>query len=657
MLNYPPILLRRDGGAPVTTPVVPAVTQVEREVTTTSVYTRQGTPVWEVSSNKLKTAVMHTLTDDGLGGFIGTRGTANYAGKELLIKFALGGTTPAYQADYEDSASFNAATMAQTGTGASVPVGSSDYSISQAKVQIVPGSKVVVKYRTGAPVPVDHVMTWAPPAVAIDLCPYTSERVVAGSVRFSWMGTIYEDYEGLIYRDRSPSSPGIVSGEMDYETGIALMTDYVVSGSPTNFTLLSLWTAKPTWRSASVVGMTDSAPLVPQTFELRATGINGDQVIATTDPNGGLQGDHVLGRVNENLGMFEAQFGDFVNDADLTSTEKSEWWYRAGDVGAVIPGKIWRPFVIDPDSIRVNYVSRTYLPVDPEILGLEPTRLPSDGRVPVYAKGRVLCVGYQDEIAPDTYSASDEIVFPKERITHVWVKNASGHLITSGYSATEAELDAGKITVTDPSEWEQPVSVIWRIQEFALCTDVQINGTLGIQRPLSYDFPAGSVVSSVLLYTDAFGRIGTVFDQKTWDGITFRDSVYGDPAVGTYNAGAYPIEVTNGSALPERYAIRFRSNATDFDLIGEFSGAIAQGTRLEDFEPMNPYFPGRPLFKLKAAGWGSLWAAGETLFIPMYAAMRSFAAIRAVQPSAPTGLSMHVDLLAGGDIDRPPSAP
>ena len=55
------------------------------------------------------------------------------------------------------------------------------------------------------------------------------------------------------------------------------------------------------------------------------------------------------------------------------------------------------------------------------------------------------------------------------------------------------------------------------MQEFALCTDVQINGTLGIQRPLSYDFPAGSVVSSVLLYTDAFGRIGTVFDQKTWD--------------------------------------------------------------------------------------------------------------------------------------------
>ena len=658
MPNYLPATVQV-GGAPetISKPVVPAVTQVERAVTSTSTYTRQGTPVWVVSSNTLKTAVIHTLTDDGQGGFIGTRGTADYAGKHLLIKFAIGGSTTAYQADYENAAAFNAATITQTGTGANLPAGSNDYAVSHANVRIMPGSKVVVKYRTGPPVPVNHVMSWAPPAVPIDLCPYTNERIVPGSVRFSWMGTVYEDYEGQIYRGRTASSPGIVSGTLDYEAGVALMTDYVVSGSPTNFTLLSLWTSKPAPRVASIFGMTDTAPIVPGMFSMRVQDAMGELIEITSDVSGNLVGPHTLGKVNFEQGIFEAQFGDFLLDSALTPAEKSEWWYKPEDVGAVVANRIWRPWPIDPGSARLGYTSRFYLPIDPEILGLPPERLPTDGRVPIHAKGRMLCIGHTGTLAPASYSNGATVNLGRPRVGNVWVIDANGQEITAGYEATEAQLNLGQIKVTDTTGWAQPVTVRHRIYDFTLCTDVQIDGTLSINPPLSHDYPVGSVVSSVLLFGNLFARVANLFDQKTWDGVTFKDSAQGDVAVGTYNEAASPIIVTNAGALSERYGLRFRNNATDFDLIGEKSGGLGSGNKNEDFRPSNPMKPGTPLMVIPAAGWGSNWAGGETLFAKTIGAMGSFAAIRSVQPSVPTGQNFHCEILVGGDIDRTPSAP
>lgn len=37
--------------------------------------------------------------------------------------------------------------------------------------------------------------------------------------------------------------------------------------------------------------------------------------------------------------------------------------------------------------------------------------------------------------------------------------------------------------------------------------------------------------------------------------------------------------------------------------------------------------------------------------------MQSMAVIRTVQPGTPSGVDYSFDLLTGGDIDRPPSAP
>ncbi|MVT37368.1 hypothetical protein GO497_09110, partial [Acidovorax citrulli] len=73
--------------------------------------------------------------------------------------------------------------------------------------------------------------------------------------------------------------------------------------------------------------------------------------------------------------------------------------------------------------------------------------------------------------------------------------------------------------------------------------------------------------------------------------------------------------VTNAGALTERFALRVLSNGTDVEVIGEHVGNVGTYSRNTDIAPINPV-SGAPFFVLRAAGWGSGWAAGNTLFLP-----------------------------------------
>ena len=77
-----------------------------------------------------------------------------------------------------------------------------------------------------------------------------------------------------------------------------------------------------------------------------------------------------------------------------------------------------------------------------------------------------------------------------------------------------------------------------------------------------------------------------MFDQYTWDGITYSDTVEGAVATGTYNDALAPIAVTNAGALPERWVVQFTS-ATAFRVIGEHVGVVATtGTIPEIADPI-----------------------------------------------------------------------
>jgi len=612
------------------------------------------------ADNRIVTA--RTVNDDGAGAFAGGWGTVAYASKAVSLKVvSFSRSTTSYKADHESAAEF--ATVADGGSGSSSgnTTRGGSYATAAVGEEVLAGSSVVATYRVGAGSPVAKSMSYTPAQVTIDLCPYTVDRIVPGSLRFTWMGTTYEDAEGVLYRGRTGSNPGIVSGRVDYAAGQAVMTDYVVGPNPGTVTLQSLWTSKGDWRTASVFFMTSASPIQPGQITISCLDVSGTLLTINCDLSGNLTGPHASGKFEFQNGLGELQFGDFVLDSALSAADKAEWWYDPADVGAVAgqAGKIWRPWPIDPASLRYNAVSNFYLPVDPVILGLDPVRLPQDGRVPIYRKGRILVIGHNAQLAPATYAASDVIDCGRTRLSHVWLIGADGKLITGGFTADEADLDAGLIHVTDVTGWAQPVTVEHRVQDMALCTDVQIDGTLGINIPLSHTYPVGSVVSSAVLYGTTFARVASTFDQQTWDGITWKDSVTGSPATGTYNDTAYPLLVTNAGALSDRYALRIKSDATTFELISEHMGTLGAGSINADFAPNSPVKAGvpTPLFTIKAAGWGGSWVAGNVVFLGIQAAMQSMAVIRTVQPGTPSGVDYSFDLLTGGDIDRPPSAP
>ena len=616
------------------------------------------------SDNRIVT--VHTLTDDGAGAFLSAMGTVDYVGKQVSFKAVTHNrSTSAYKSDYEQAHEFNRVVSNSSSGGSSSESnnnGSSgnsntqkggDYGTAAVGEEMFGGSSIVARYRVGASAPVASSQSYTPAAVSIDLCPYTTHRIVPGSVQFVWMGQTYTDFEGVIYRDRTDSSPGIASGTIGYQNGVALMTDYVVGGTgPTDFQLQSLWTQNAPWTTARLFFRTQAAPIKPTGCTLTLLDVEGNALTATGDTNGAMQGAHMWGRIDYLTGLVELQFGDFVDDATLTAADKLEWWYDAADVGAVQAGKIWRPWPVDPTTLRYNSVSYFYLPIDAEILGLDPVRLPQDGRVPIFRVGSYVVVGHTGSTPPAVVSNGQTINCARTRLSRVRLVGSDGATIHTGYTA---DLDAGTVTAVDTSTWLQPVHVEHRIEQLDRLRDVQIGGDIATVGQLAHDFPAGSTVSSAITAQTLRARVSQLWDQQTWDGITWADAIVGNPAPATYNDTLAPIELTNAGALTERFALRF-TNSTTFECIGEHVGFIGSGTINADFAPINPV-GAAPYFTLRALGWGTGWAAGNVLFVHIVGAIYPFACIRTVQMGPALGVDYSFELLGRGDVDRPPSTP
>lgn len=597
---------------------------------------------------KLQETLLHELTDNGAGSF-GNFGTVNYAGKTLSVRLVeLDTKTDGYKSDYEDASAFETPGGA---SGSSSKKGG-EYGDNAVGEQVLASSTVSVTYALDFAGTISNTFGFAPPVVSIDLCPYTTDYIVPGSVRFTWMGHVFEDHDGVLIRDRTTPGTGFVAGQINYSAGIAQITDYVVDGPASAFALESLWTVRQKWTTASVFLRTQAAPIKPSGFVMNLSDSQGNAITATGDLAGNITGPHLRGKIEYQTGIVELQFGDYVLDTSLTPEQKAEWWYSADDVGAVQADKIWRPWPVDPTTLRYNSVSYFYLPIDAEILGLDPVRLPPDGRVPIFRVGSYVVIGHSASTPPATLTNGQTVNCARTRLSRVRVRGSDGATIHTGYTA---DLDAGTVTTVDVSGWAQPVTIEHRIEQLERLRDVQINGDLATVGQLAHDFPAGSTVSSVIAAPTLRARVSQFWDQQTWDGVTWKDSIVGNAAPGTYNDALAPVELTNAGALTERFALRFTSSS-GFECIGENVGFIGTGSINADFAPLNPV-GAAPYFTLRALGWGAGWAAGNVLFVHTVGAIYPFACIRTVQMGPAAGIDYSFELLGRGDVDRPPSAP
>ena len=309
------------------------------------------------------------------------------------------------------------------------------------------------------------------------------------------------------------------------------------------------------------------------------------------------------------------------------------------------------PVWIDATSVRYNAVAYTYIPLDSEILGLSATRLPPDGRVPIFRVGDIGVIASSKKQELPSHVAGQTYDLADQRISWCELEDSNG--VKVPYDMYTVNYDYGKVTLSGDFAMNSlvaPISAAYRYQDMGLINDVQINGQITLTKPVTHNYDAdNSIVGSALVVGDMFSRYTSKFAQSTWNN-AWADTAIGAPMSANYNDALYPIEVTNKGAIQERWAIVF-TDTTNFRIIGEVSGQIGTGSVNTDCAPLNP-ITNAPYFVIKKEGWGTGWASGNAVRFNTVAAMYPIWCIRTVKQSEPTTLSDNFQIMYRGDIDR-----
>lgn len=474
----------------------------------------------------------------------------------------------------------------------------------------------------------------------LDLLPTVAERIVPGSLIISIAGLEMIDRNGTLYSGVSPvTGAGSVSGTVNYDTGEVVLSAW--QGVAPSLAVESCLTSYGPYSAYELFFRTAGAPIRSGSFYIQATTADGVLLSATANDSGVISGTKVSGTIDQETGIVRLLFGEVVPAAG----NESEWWFNAN---AVVGGQIFRPEPIIPSTLSYNAVVLANLPLNADILGLDPVRLPTDGRVPIFRPADVVVIhNTQTLTLQNPVLAGETYQIGRADLAEVAVVDANGAPVNPAQYIVD--LAAGEITMAQPLSLPgvaQPLKVLHRVEDLALVSDVQINGLLTVSAPISHDFPADSTyVSSAILFGDLAARVEHVFDLLAF--LSWSDTP-GPGATAEFNRIDFPIEVLNNGAINERWRISFTTTDA-FQVIGETLGVIATGTRNADLAPAN-VLTGNPYFVIRAQGWGGGWSAGNQLRFNTVAASAPIWVARTVLP----GASLEGDsfsLQMRGDVD------
>jgi len=476
----------------------------------------------------------------------------------------------------------------------------------------------------------------------LDLTDKYSEIIVPGSVNFTVGSLRYFDRSGSLYHSLNViDGSATLAGTINYQTGECVIDAWATGAN--SVSVRSLLTQIESSLVMKVSFRIPIAPVRPGSLQILATKAAGGSINVIANNDGTISGTGVLGSVNYETGVVSLRFGTRVT----ASTVTGEPWYDEEQIDG--DGKILRPEYVFADTIKFNAVAFTYLPLDASILGLDPVRLPQDGRVPMFRLGGFVVMGNTATTSPGAVSNGTVVNCGRTRLSRVRVLGNNNAVITAGYTA---DLEAGTVTFTNVTGYSQPVRVEHRVEDLLQVSDVQINGELGFTRQITHAYPDGtSYVSSALVTGDLKARVSLVFDQATWDGITWLDTLSGSAASATYNDIAGPVVVTNDGAVTERWAFKFTST-TAFQVVGEHVGVIDTGSINTETAPINPA-TGTPYFTVPTTGWGTGWAIGNIVRMNTVGATVPVWLVRTVQ-QGPESTDQHsFTIIARGDVDAP----
>ena len=529
----------------------------------------------------------------------------------------------------------------------------SDIQGEQVELKAFNAVDVQVKYRdTSGSNSATHTVTAN--KLKLDLSSGFDEQILTGSARFKVGVDTFLDRTGLLYRNVNPANnSGIQSGVIQYGTGIVEIDSWTPNTDNT-ITLESLTTTTDLLPVNKISFRTPIMPIRPQSLTVVVGTIEFGQLTLTADENGVIETSRAHGQVNWDNGFVTIYFytKTKITEANRAEIEANDWYDPLLEYQEGVDTYINMPVWVDASSVRYNAVAYTYIPLDSEILGLSATRLPIDGRVPIFRVGGIGIVSSSKSqelpsaIAGTTYDLNDQ------RISWAELEDANGTKVA--FDLYTVDYDYGRVTLGGdftPGNLVMPLVVKYRYQDMGLIRDVQINGQLTFTKPITHNYDAvDTIVGSALVIGDMQARYTRKFVQQAWSSV-WNDEPTGSAISANYNDSLYPLQVTNKGSIQERWAIVFTGNET-FYCVGEYTGRLAlAGSISVDYAPLNPV-TGVPYFIIKKEGWGTGWANGNTLRFNTIAANFPVWVIRTVKQSEPTVISDQFQIMLRGDIDR-----
>lgn len=603
------------------------------------------------------------LTDDGSGGLVDDTGTA-IAGS--VVNYTTGQITwaPLFFADASSTvrSQFSVPIPSLTAgtSGAFDIIGFADLwpshnSNASVGMAFNNGSQVVLWYKEASTTNVSTTEGHNAPPLTLDLTPLVTDSIVPSSLSFEFGGFTYYDRSGSLFHSLNAfTGAGTPAGTINYTTGVATITARAGNVAPA-FSLLSCLGQIGQLPLAVVHGRTPGSPLRPSTFFIQANRYS-DGVLITglADNNGNIDNADMHGVVDVTTGVFAVAFGKYVLDSSLTTDEKAESWYDAGNVDGT--GHIWWPHEVIPGTVTFNCVVQTSLPLDIAIIKVNPVRLPIDGRVQAIRAGDTLVI--HDELVdtmPNPLSAGQVVTLSRLGAASVALYDTNGLGIPSTfYTYDSTTSDITFATPLDLTAYVQPLVAIHSIEDMVLCIDVQITGDLILGQALTHGYTAGHSLVSAALIVDGDGnaqaRYSYLFAQNTWTNVWSDILIGASPTSGArFNDATYPIVLLNRDCIKQRWALIF-TGSTTYNIVGEELGVIGTGTISADAAPNNPA-TGNPYFTMPHAGFGAGWAISNVIRFDTYAAGGPVWVARTVRSGPATDLNDLIRIQLRWDKD------
>ncbi|MBQ1782879.1 MAG: hypothetical protein II007_04425 [Gammaproteobacteria bacterium] len=340
------------------------------------------------------------------------------------------------------------------------------------------------------------------------------------------------------------------------------------------------------------------AEISPQSLYIRATTPAGVVLSGTSDAAGTITGD-IVGTLS------------------------------GGQVDAIFSSPVRR------DSVVYDGVRFETLALPESLTGLNPARLPLDGKVPIIRAYDVVVLHRTAVTTLPSVTNGQTVNLGATGLAFVDVVDADGEsLWTVTNDHYSVDMATGVLTVAGTwAGFTAPFSVAAMVEEMALVTGADAGGLVRFAAPISRAFPATETyVSTALPLGDLQARVANLFSQQLWTG-AWSDDRIGDPILAQFDDVNHPVEVVNANAITERWSIRFDST-TAFRVFGESRGQVAAGDTLTDLAPVNPA-TGQPYFTLRASGWGGSWSTDNVLRFNTVAAFKGVWFVRTIQPGKP----------------------